>query len=421
MTNPRFSKLAARGQSIWIDVLSRDFVASGELARKLDEDAVTGVTSNPAIFQKALANGTAYDEQLKAATSDNPTDIFFELALEDIRAACDVLRPVWEACGGLDGYVSMEVDPGLAADTKGTLDQAVWISEQVARPNLLVKIPATKEGLPAIEDSTARGISINITLIFSLERYAAVVEAYLAGLERLVAAGGDPSKVSSVASFFVSRVDSETDNRLAALGNTALQGQLGIANARLAYKHFLEAFAGPRWEQLAAGGATKQRPLWASTSTKNPNYRDVMYVEELIGPDTVNTMPPETLDAFAITERFAATPVCEGWRDGPSSCSSTSSGGRRLRRRCRRARAPRVSEVRDCVRRADGGDRAKRGELAIEVTGADLVERIWSRDPDSVWTAPDEARWLGWLDEPNRMREDVDRNSSARRRRGRVR
>jgi transaldolase len=367
MTNPRFSKLAARGQSIWIDVLSRDFVASGQLARKLDEDAVTGVTSNPAIFQKALATGTAYDDQLRACkeTHDDPTDIFFELALEDIRAACDVLRPVWEARGGLDGYVSMEVDPGLAADTQGTLDQAIWISEQVARPNLLVKIPATLEGLPAIEDSTARGISINITLIFSLERYAAVVEAYLAGLERLIAAGGDPSKVSSVASFFVSRVDSETDNRLAAVGNTALQGQLGIANARLAYKHFLQAFSGPRWDRLAAAGATKQRPLWASTSTKNPSYRDVIYVEELIGPETVNTVPPETLDAFGDHGEVRGDTILEGWPEAEQLLADLAEAGVDYDDVVRVLEVEGVQKFADAFDELLAGIRAKRGELAV--------------------------------------------------------
>jgi len=367
MTNPRFTKLADRGQSIWIDVLSRDFVATGELARTMDEDAVTGVTSNPSIFQKALANGTAYDDQLRSCmeTLDDPTDIFFELALEDIRAACDVLRPVWEARGGLDGYVSMEVDPGLAAETKRTLDQAIWIHEQVARPNLLVKIPATKEGLPAIEDSTARGISINITLIFSLERYAAVVEAYLAGLERLVAEGGDPSKVSSVASFFVSRVDSETDNRLAALGNTALQGQLGIANARLAYKHFLEAFSGPRWERLAAAGGTKQRPLWASTSTKNPSYRDVIYVEELIGPETVNTVPPETLDAFGDHGEVRGDTILEGWPEAEQLLADLAEAGVDYDDIVRVLEVEGVQKFADAFDELIAGIRAKRGELAI--------------------------------------------------------
>jgi len=300
MAKSRLHELAARGQSVWFDTLSRKLIESGGLKKMMVEDAVTGVTSNPSIFQKALAEGNAYDEQMKELlkASDDPTEIFFGLALEDIRNACDVLRPAFDKANGGDGFVSMEVEPGIAYDTEKSFDQARWIAKEVDRPNLMVKIPATVAGLPAIEECTAKGTAINITLIFSLERYKAVVEAYLRGLERLVAGGGDPSKVASVASFFVSRVDSEADKRLAALGNTKLQGKLAIANAKLAYRHFLESFSGPRWEFLEGKGARKQRCLWASTSTKNPDYRDVIYVEELIGPDTVNTMPLETVEAF---------------------------------------------------------------------------------------------------------------------------
>jgi transaldolase len=301
MAKSRLQKLAERGQSIWIDNLSRQLVRSGGLQELVDENFVTGVTSNPTIFQKAISQSDAYDDQLRECleTMDDPREIFFHLAEEDVREACDVLRPVWERTGGADGYVSIEVDPWLAYDTEGTFDQAIELHEAVDRPNLYVKIPATMAGLPAIEDCIARGRSINITLIFSLDRYRAVVEAYLRGLERLIASGGHPSNVASVASFFVSRVDTETDRRLDELGNEKLQGRLAIANAKLAYRHFEEAFSGPRWEFLAGKGASKQRPLWASTSTKNPRYRDVLYVEELIGPDTVDTMPPETVEAFA--------------------------------------------------------------------------------------------------------------------------
>jgi len=300
MAKSRLHELAAQGQSVWFDTLSRKLIESGGLKKMMVEDAVTGVTSNPSIFQKALAEGNAYDEQMKELlkASDDPTEIFFGLALEDIRNACDVLRPAFDKANGGDGFVSMEVEPGIAYDTEKSFDQARRIAKEVDRPNLMVKIPATVAGLPAIEECTAKGTAINITLIFSLERYKAVVEAYLRGLERLVAGGGDPSKVASVASFFVSRVDSEADKRLAALGNTKLQGKLAIANAKLAYRHFLESFSGPRWEFLEGKGARKQRCLWASTSTKNPDYRDVIYVEELIGPDTVNTMPLETVEAF---------------------------------------------------------------------------------------------------------------------------
>ena len=312
MAKSHLHELAARGQSIWFDTLSRDLVHSGELKRMMDDDAVTGVTSNPTIFQKALSSGDAYDEDMKKllAETDDPEQIFFSLALQDIRDACDVLKPAYDASNGVDGYVSMEVLPALAYDTEGTFAQAQWISKEVERPNLYVKIPATMAGLPAIEDSIAHGTSINITLIFSLDRYKAVVEAYLRGLERLIAGGGDPSKVASVASFFVSRVDTEADKRLE--GHPELQGKLAVANAKLAYQHYLETFKGPRWEYLESKGATKQRCLWASTSTKNPAYRDVLYVEELIGPETVNTMPLETIEAFQDHGEVRGNTVLEG-------------------------------------------------------------------------------------------------------------
>jgi transaldolase len=268
----------------------------------MKEDAVVGVTSNPTIFQKALSTGDWYDERLAEVlkSEDDPTEIFLRLAMEDVRDACDLLRPVWDEGEGKDGWVSLEVDPRLAYDREATFEQAIRFHEVVERDNLFVKIPATLPGLGAIEDCIAKGKSINVTLIFSLDRYAAVVEAYLKGLERLVAGGGDPAQVASVASFFVSRVDSEADRRLDEIGGqaTRLQGKLAIANARLAYRHWQDTFAGPRWEFLAAKGASSQRCLWASTSTKNPDYRDVMYVEELIGPKTVNTMPVETVKAF---------------------------------------------------------------------------------------------------------------------------
>jgi transaldolase len=314
MAKSPLHEVAARGQSVWFDTLSRDLVHSGELKRMMKEDAVTGVTSNPSIFQKALSQGEAYDEQLRESfeKTDDAAEIFFQLALDDIRDACDVLRPAYDASEGGDGYVSMEVLPGLAYDTEGTFEQARWIAKEVERPNLYVKIPATRAGLPAIEDCTAHGTSINITLIFSLDRYKAVVEAYIRGLERLVAGGGDPSKINSVASFFVSRVDSEADKRLEALGKKKLEGKLAIANAKLAYQHYLEAFSGPRWEYLESKGARRQRCLWASTSAKNPAYRDVVYVEELIGPDTVNTMPLETIEAFQDHGEVRGDTVLEG-------------------------------------------------------------------------------------------------------------
>jgi transaldolase len=302
MAESRLQKLSARGQSVWIDYLSRDLLEQGELKRMMKEDAVVGVTSNPTIFQKAISHGTAYDEQLKELLEEetDPKEIFLRLAVRDVEAALDLLAPVHEA-NAQDGYVSLEVDPNLAYDSQATYDEAMRFHEWVDRPNLYVKIPATKPGLAAIEDCIAAGRSINVTLIFSLQRYREVVEAYLRGLERLVAGGGDPAKVRSVASFFVSRVDTETDKRLEAIGTKdalALRGKLAITNAKLAYEHYLEAFSGPRWEFLEGKGALPQRCLWASTSTKNPAYRDVLYVEELIGPHTVDTMPEETIQAF---------------------------------------------------------------------------------------------------------------------------
>jgi len=297
----RLHRLADYGQSVWIDFLSRDMLRSGELERRMRDDAVVGVTSNPTIFQKAISSGAAYDEQLREVLEEerDPKEIFLRLAIKDVEDALDLLRPVWDEGGGQDGYVSLEVDPTLASDTAGTIEEAQRLHEAINRPNLFVKIPATKAGLPAIEEMIARGRSINVTLIFSLERYAEVAEAYIRGLERLVDAGGDPRTVASVASFFVSRVDTETDRRLDEIGgHDELKGKLAIANAKLAYRRYKEIFAGDRWEALATKGATTQRCLWASTSTKNPAYRDVMYVEELIGPKTVNTMPEETIEAF---------------------------------------------------------------------------------------------------------------------------
>ena len=300
MARSRLHELFEHGVSPWVDSLSREMLDTGHLARLMDEDAVVGVTSNPTIFEKALSTGEWYDEQLREELerSEDTKEVFFALAVEDIKRACDLMRPAWERTSGVDGFVSIEVDPDLAYEQDETLEQALSLHERVDRPNVYVKIPATVPGLGAIEDSIARGRSINVTLIFSLARHAAVAEAYVRGLERLVEGGSDPTNVISVASFFVSRVDTEADRRLEEIGRADLQGRLAIANAKLAYQQYLEIFSGQRWDALAAAGARPQRCLWASTSTKNPAYRDVMYVEELIGPDTVNTMPFETIDAF---------------------------------------------------------------------------------------------------------------------------
>jgi transaldolase len=267
----------------------------------MEEDAVVGVTSNPTIFQKAIAEGDAYDEQFREVLAEegDPKEVFLRLAVQDVQNACDLLRSVWDGGQGQDGYVSIEVDPNLAYDTDATIAEAQRLHELVDKPNCFVKIPATKAGLPAIEEMIARGRNINVTLIFSLERYVEVVEAYLRGLERLVESGGDPTPVASVASFFVSRVDTEADRRLDEAGAPDdLKGKLAVANAKLAYQRYKGLFSGDRWEALSAKGARSQRCLWASTSTKNPDYRDVLYVEDLIGPETVNTMPEETIRAF---------------------------------------------------------------------------------------------------------------------------
>jgi transaldolase len=314
MAKSRLHELSERGQSVWIDSLSRQSLRDGTLAKLVEDDSVVGVTSNPTIFQKAMAEGDWYDDQLREVLrdEDDVREVFFRLAVADIQEACDRFCPIWDQGKGQDGYVSLEVEPDLAYDGDGTLEQALRFHEWVDRPNLHVKIPATAPGLFAIEECIAQGRNINVTLIFSLERYTAVAEAYVRGIERLVESGEDPTRVASVASFFVSRVDTEADKRLDAVGKPELKGKLAIANARLAYERFEEIFSGERWERLAAKGATAQRCLWASTSTKNPDYRDVMYVEELIGPKTVNTMPLETVEAFQEHGEVRGDTILEG-------------------------------------------------------------------------------------------------------------
>jgi transaldolase len=300
MAKSRLHQISELGQSVWIDSLSRGWLKTGALARWMDEDALTGVTSNPTIFQKAMSEGEWYDDQLREVIKqeDDLKEVFLQLAMVDIEEACDLFRTAWDGGKGKDGYISMEVDPNLAYETDATIEEAARFHDWVERPNLYVKIPATEPGLPAIEEMIARGRNINVTLIFSLERHKEVAESYIRGLERLVEAGGDPAKVGSVASYFVSRVDTEADRRLDEVGHPELKGKLAVANAKLAYQNYKEIFSGERWEALASKGATPQWCLWASTSTKNPDYRDVLYIEELIGPGTVNTMPRETIEAF---------------------------------------------------------------------------------------------------------------------------
>jgi transaldolase len=303
--NPNLAALSAAGVSVWLDDLSRDRLQSGNLKELIDTKSVVGVTTNPSIFQKALADGDAYDGQI-AELAERGADVdatIRTVTTDDVRNACDVLAPQWESSDGIDGRVSIEADPRLANETDKTSAQAIELWKIVDRPNLLIKIPATKAGLPAITATLAEGISVNVTLIFSVERHREVMDAYLAGLEKAREAGHDLSKIHSVASFFVSRVDTEIDKRLEKLGSEealALRGQAGVANARLAYAAYQEVFdGGARFEALKADGARVQRPLWASTGVKNPDYSDTLYVTELVAPHTVNTMPEKTIDAVA--------------------------------------------------------------------------------------------------------------------------
>ena len=289
------------GQSPWIDNLSRDSIRTGRLANMLD-DGIRGVTSNPTIFQKAMTSSDVYSADFaRLIESSSVEQAFWEMATADVTGALEIFHPLYEQSGASDGFVSLEVSPRLAYDTEGTITDARAFHERIAMPNLLVKIPATEAGVPAIRQMISEGRNINVTLIFSLERYSDVIEAYLSGLEALGAAGGDISRVHSVASFFVSRVDTEVDRRLEAVGTEralSLRGKAAVAQAKLAYQLFTDRFSGPRWEALRANGAHAQRPLWASTSTKNPAYSDLIYVDSLVGPDTVNTMPDATIAAF---------------------------------------------------------------------------------------------------------------------------
>jgi transaldolase len=295
----RLNDLSDLGQSIWYDDICRSFITSGEL-KALIEEGLRGVTSNPSIFEKAINGSSDYDEAIRGLVEMEKSvqEIYEGLVFDDIARAADLMRSVYESTQGVDGYVSLEVSPTLAHDTKGTIAEARRLFKVLARPNVMIKVPATPAGIPAIEKLIASGININVTLIFNLDHYRSVAEAYLKGLERRLADHGDISKVASVASFFISRVDTAVDQVLTSLENKDLQGKIAIANAKIAYDTFKQIFSGSRWEKLTAGGAHVQRPLWASTGTKNPEYPDTLYVDQLIGPNTVNTLPPATLNAF---------------------------------------------------------------------------------------------------------------------------
>jgi transaldolase/glucose-6-phosphate isomerase len=424
--------LEAHGQSVWLDFLARGFVANGSLKRLIDSDGVKGVTSNPAIFEKAIASSDEYDAPIGQALKggDRPVaDLFERLAVEDIQHAANVLRPVYDELGGHDGFVSLEVSPYLASDTKATIAEAERLWTEVDRKNLMVKVPATPEGLPAIEALIAQGISINITLLFSQQVYVEVAEAYLSGLEKYVAGGGDPSHVASVASFFVSRIDSavdkELDGKIAAAGNpdkqarlAALKGKVAIANAKLAYQHYKRLFSGARWERLAEKGAKPQRLLWASTGTKNKDYSDVLYVEELIGENTVNTVPPATLDAFRDHGQVRAS-LEENLEQAEAVMSDLEQSGISLDTITKELVEDGVKLFADAADKLYGAVAHKRA-LALGggidrqtlSLGSDLgkavgassedwrvtakIRRLWSKDK-SVWTGGDEDQWLGWL------------------------
>ncbi|HVV92281.1 MAG TPA: bifunctional transaldolase/phosoglucose isomerase [Hyphomicrobiales bacterium] len=423
--------LADLGQAVWLDFLARGFIAKGEL-KALVDDGVRGVTSNPSIFEKAIGHGDEYDDGIKASlkAGDVPLSRLYErLAVADIQAAADVLRPVNDALGGADGFVSMEVSPYLANDTAGTVAEARRLWQEIDRPDVMIKVPATPAGLPAIRTLTSEGINVNITLLFAQSVYAEVVEAYLSGLEAFAAAGGDVHKVSSVASFFVSRIDTEADKRLdekieqandagekARLA--ALKGKVAIANAKLAYQLYLRRFSGPRWEALAAKGARAQRLLWASTGTKNKAYSDTLYVDELIGRNTVNTVPPATLEAF----RDHGTPketLTQGVAEAEKVLADFAKAGLSLDAITDKLTQDGVKLFADAFdqllgavagkRAAFLGERLNRQALALGPcqpaadeaaerwrSGA-LIRRLWQRDA-TVWTNHGEDKWLGWLD-----------------------
>src|SRR6201992_420752 len=424
--------LENHGQAVWLDFLARDFIAKGDLKKLIDTDGVKGVTSNPSIFEKAIGSSDEYDGAIGNALKKGDrsvADLFEHLAVEDIQHAADVLRPVYDEFNGNDGFVSLEVSPYLAMDTKGTIAEARKLWKDVHRKNLMVKVPATPEGLPAIEQLTGEGISINITLLFSQKVYRQVAEAYLKGLEKYVARGGDPSHVASVASFFVSRIDSVVDKQLddkIAKANdpsekerlAALKGKVAIANAKLAYQDYKRLFSGARWEKLAAKGAKPQRLLWASTGTKNKDYSDVLYVEELIGPNTVNTVPPATLDAFrdhgkvrdSLEENVedARHVLDELEKSGISLDAITeelvkdgvklfADAADKLYGAVAHKRAAVLGSAIDPQTLALGAGIEKAVEKHTEEWRASAkIRRLWSKDK-SVWTGDDENKWLGWL------------------------
>ena len=430
--NP-IQQLGQLGQSVWYDNMYRALIETGELQRLIDS-GITGLTSNPTIFEKAISSSDDYDESLvaHARRSADPQDLFEGLAVEDIRAAADLLLPIYEGTEGADGFASLEVNPHLAHDTKGTIKAARRLFSALDRPNVMIKVPATPEGIPAIRDLIGRGINVNVTLIFSLEMYARVREAYIAGVEDLIASGGDPARVSSVASFFVSRVDTSVDGLIGDSGGALDEyaGKAAVANAKIAYQDFKSTFSTDRFRAAAQHGARVQRPLWASTSTKNPEYSDVLYVETLIGPHTVNTMPDATLAAF-MEHGTARTSIEDGVDEARATISALEAGGvsmdavtTQLMHDGVKAFADSFDELLDnIVAKRDkllsalaapagaslGKARATADEAVASLEETDAVARIWSGD-HTLWSSdPTEiADRLGWLDTPSSMLDSVD-------------
>ncbi|MFZ1398370.1 MAG: bifunctional transaldolase/phosoglucose isomerase [Candidatus Promineifilaceae bacterium] len=427
----KLHELFELGQSVWYDNISRALLESGEMQALID-DGVVGVTSNPSIFEKAIAKSSDYDGAIRqlAQAGKATNDIYEAMALEDIGAAADLFRPVYDKTGGVDGYISLEVSPTLARDTEGTIAEARRLFATLNRPNIMIKVPATPEGIPAIETLIADGININVTLIFALSSYEDVMNAYISGLEKRLAAGQPIDNISSVASFFVSRVDSAVDKALEAKGNTELQGKIAIANAKVAYARFQQVFGNARWHALAENGARVQRPLWASTSTKNPNYSSTLYVDTLIGPDTVNTVPPETVVAFKEHGTVAIT-LSEGVEDAAGQLGALANLGIRLDEITEQLQVAGVDSFakafeslmesidgkRQAILAETDGFSASLGDRQSSVAAAEaelvkkkLVERIWQHDY-TVWQ-PDPTEItnrLGWLHTPQTMASEVER------------
>ncbi|HMG32892.1 MAG TPA: bifunctional transaldolase/phosoglucose isomerase [Blastocatellia bacterium] len=428
--NP-LQSLQTYGQSVWLDYIRRSLITSGELQRLLDEDGLRGVTSNPSIFEKAIVGSTDYKDFLDASSSLglDAKSLYEKLAVRDIQDAADILRPVYDASNKRDGYVSLEVAPTLARDTEGTLQEARRLWKAVGRSNVMIKVPATPEGIPAIEALISEGINVNVTLLFSQEAYEQVAEAYISGLEKRLASGGDIAGVASVASFFISRIDTAIDGIIAARLKSStdpaeqaqlrsLLGKVAIANGKLTYQRYLELYADPRWQKLASSAAQTQRVLWASTSTKNPAYRDVMYVEELIGADTVNTIPPPTFEAFRDHGRLRKS-LTEGVEDAHDTMATLAAAGISMKDVTKKLLDDGVSLFVDAFDKLLGAVSKHSKEpvspkinrqtaklpadiaSAVEASLKDWsetgkVRKLWARDA-SLWSGEDEANWLGWI------------------------